>query len=107
MVALAKSLPGFSYGRFDVRVPSVTDLRNGTNLQVLEINGVTSEATNLYDARYSYPEMVRFLLRQWQWSSSIGKHNRLQGHPVASLREIWHALDQYHKRKLPGGSPPS
>ena len=46
---LAQSLPGFYFGRFDVRVPSLDDLRAGRGIRVLELNGLTAEATHVYD----------------------------------------------------------
>src|SRR5206468_3035324 len=38
---IAKTFDGFYFGRFDVRTPSIEDLRRGINLKVVELNGVT------------------------------------------------------------------
>jgi len=46
---IAKTLDGFFFGRFDIRVPSRQDLMAGRNLKIVEVNGVTSEATHIYD----------------------------------------------------------
>ena len=104
MLSIARSLPGFTYGRMDIRVPSEQDFLAGQNIQVLEINGVTSESTNCYDSRYSYMQMVRILLKQWKWAAEIGKQQRLKGVQLASWREVVRAVDGYLQRK--NGHPP-
>lgn len=101
VVRIARSLPGFTLGRLDLRAPSREAFQQGKSLTVLEINGVTSESTNLYDRRYSYPQMVRILLHQWKWANQLGRQNRLQGAEPASLRELFRVLDQYHRRQKP------
>jgi hypothetical protein len=44
---LSKRYDGFYFGRYDIRTPCVEDFRQGRNFKVLELNGVTSEATHL------------------------------------------------------------
>ncbi|MEX2607850.1 MAG: DedA family protein [Kiritimatiellia bacterium] len=99
---IAKSLPGFYFGRFDLRVPSEEDLKAGLNLKLIELNGLTSEATNLYDFRYQYREMVRILLKQWQWACHIGRMNRLRGHPLYPLSRILRDYDHFRKKHIAG-----
>ncbi len=50
---ISKSFEGFHFGRYDIRVPSQEDLLHGRNLQIVELNGVTSEATHIYDPKNS------------------------------------------------------
>lgn len=104
LLRIAGSLPGFTFGRMDLRVPSAGDFQDGKNIRILEINGVTSEAANFYDRRYSYFQLVRILLKQWRWASSIGQTHRLRGLKPASWRELFATYDRYHKRK--SGHPP-
>jgi hypothetical protein len=40
---------GFYFGRFDIRTPSLDDFQAGQNFKIVELNGVTSEATSIYD----------------------------------------------------------
>ena len=49
--AIARSLPEFHFGRFDVRYRSLAELRHGAGFSVIEVNGVGSEATHVWDAR--------------------------------------------------------
>src|SRR5262249_2907864 len=45
---ISQSHPGFFFGRFDIRVPSVEALRAGRGIKVIELNGVSAEATHIY-----------------------------------------------------------
>ncbi|MGZ4730584.1 MAG: hypothetical protein ACXVZH_00440 [Terriglobales bacterium] len=42
---IARNFDGFFFGRFDIPVPSREDFMAGRNLKIVELNGVTSEAT--------------------------------------------------------------
>jgi len=46
---IARSVKGFYFGRFDVRYADPVGFREGTDLTIVELNGVTSESTNIYD----------------------------------------------------------
>ena len=46
---LARALPDFHFGRIDVRFGSVQALARGEGFRVIEINGVGSEATHVWD----------------------------------------------------------
>ena len=49
---IARQVPGFFIGRFDVRYASLEAFRRGDDLAIVELNGVTSESTNIYDPDY-------------------------------------------------------
>lgn len=76
---ICRSFNGFNFGRFDIRVPTHTDLRLGQNLKIVELNGVTSESTNIYDPRHSLIDAYRILFRQWQLAFEIGAENSKLG----------------------------
>ena len=76
---ICRSFNGFNFGRFDIRVPTHTDLRLGQNLKIVELNGVTSESTNVYDPRHSLIDAYRILFRQWQLAFEIGAENSKLG----------------------------
>ena len=77
--ALAKGFEGFYFGRFDIRTPSLSDFQAGRNFKVVELNGVTSEATNIYDPRNSLLTAYRVLFEQWRIAFEIGTQNRARG----------------------------
>lgn len=92
---IARTFHGFYFGRFDIRVPSVEDLRAGCNLKVLELNGVTSEATNIYDPQNSLFDAYRVLFRQWRIAFEIGERNRARGAQTTSLWRLLRAVLKY------------
>ena len=69
---ISKSFEGFYYGRFDIKVPSTEHLKRGKNLTVIELNGVTSESTNIYDPNYSFFFGLKTLIKQWRLVYKIG-----------------------------------
>ncbi len=85
---ISRSYRGFYFGRYDLKAPSIEDLRAGRNLSVLELNGVTSEATHIYDPAISVLEAYRVLFRQWALAFEIGAANRRRGAAVSSLPRL-------------------
>jgi hypothetical protein len=80
-------VPGFFIGRFDVRYGSVDAFRRGADLTIVELNGVTSESTNIYDPGYGAWRAWRTLARQWQLVFEIGAANRTRGaRPLGLVR---------------------
>jgi membrane protein DedA with SNARE-associated domain len=88
---VAKSHPGFYFGRFDFRTPSIADLQAG-RFQVLELNGVSAEATHIYDPAVSLFEAYRVMFRQWRVAFEIGAINRVAGSPPMTLPEFIHLV---------------
>lgn len=68
---ISKSFEGFYFGRYDIKVPSETHLKEGRELKVLELNGVTSEATHIYDPKFNAIMGIRTLMRQWRLAYEI------------------------------------
>ncbi len=95
---IAQSFPGFYCGRFDIRYRSATELRKGQGLVIVELNGVTSESTNIYDPCGSLLGAYRTLAKQWAWTFQIGAANQRQGHRPARLWELWQVAADYRRR---------
>lgn len=83
--AIADSYDGFYFGRFDIKAPSEENFRKGEGLRIIELNGVTSEETHIYDPKHGLLHAWGTLCRQWKTAFEIGKVNRRNGHPVPSL----------------------
>ncbi|MBC9888359.1 MAG: alpha/beta fold hydrolase [Opitutae bacterium] len=96
---ISKAYPGFYFGRYDVRVPSVQHLQRGEGIRVIELNGITSEATSIYDPRNSLYEAYRILFRQWDLASEIARQNRKSGVEPAPLRQVIGQYMDYKKHK--------
>lgn len=82
---ISRAFDGFYFGRYDIRVPSLADFKRGRNLKVLELNGVTSEATSIYDPKNSLSQAYRLLAKQWKIAFAIGKENISRGFPAAGV----------------------
>ena len=89
---ICRSFEGFYFGRFDIRVPTHADLQLGQNLKIIELNGVTSESTNIYDPRYSLIDAYRILFRQWRLAFEIGTENMKLGAKRTLIRELMRAV---------------
>jgi hypothetical protein len=85
--SVARRFTGFYIGRFDVRSESVEELRRG-RFEVLELNGVSAEATHIYDPSVPVLEAYRVLFRQWRTAFEIGAMNRQLGHRPMALRDF-------------------
>ncbi len=85
---VSRTFKGFYFGRYDVRAASEEAFRRG-EFKVIELNGLTSEATSIYDPRHSVWFGWRMLCRQWRLAFEIGDANRKRGAHVLAVREIW------------------
>lgn len=92
---IATTIDGFFFGRFDIRVPSIEDFMSGQNLKVIELNGVTSEATHIYDPKFSLIAAYRVLFEQWRIAFEIGHRNREQGVRPSSVMELMRTIRDY------------
>jgi hypothetical protein len=84
---ICRGFRGFYFGRFDIRAESIEDLQHGS-FKIIELNGVTSESTNIYDPRYSLIDAYRILFRQWRIAFEIGAANIARGEKAASIRDL-------------------
>ena len=75
---LSRGVQGFYFGRYDLRGASFDQIRAG-RFKVVELNGVSSEATNVYDPQNSLLSAYRTLFRQWSLAFRIGAANRALG----------------------------
>jgi hypothetical protein len=85
---------GFHYGRFDLKVASIEDLYQGTNIQIFELNGVNSEAAHIYDPNGSLLLAYRDVYRNLKIVFKIGLENRKQGFKTPRLSEFILALNK-------------
>ncbi|MDZ7693836.1 MAG: alpha/beta fold hydrolase [Balneolaceae bacterium] len=95
---VAQCAEGFFFGRLDVKVPSEEELNAGENLKILEVNGVTSETTSIYDSKYSFFDAQKKLMQQWRIAYEIGDQNRAKGQEVPSPIELIRKLLNYKSK---------
>jgi membrane protein DedA with SNARE-associated domain len=86
--AISKRHPGFFFGRFDIRTPSLEALRQGSGFKVIELNGVSAEATHIYDPAVSLLEAYRVMYTQWRIAFKIGAINRRGGAQPMTVADL-------------------
>lgn len=94
---ISKGFEGFYFGRFDVRTPSIEDFKQGRNFKIIELNGVTSEATHIYDPQNSLWAAYRVLFEQWRLAFEIGAENRRRGVKPTSIRKLVKLMSEYRQ----------
>lgn len=95
---ICQKFDGFYFGRFDIRTPSVEDFRQGRNFKVIELNGVTSEATSIYDPKNSVFTAYRILFEQWRIAFEIGAQNRERGFKPTPLQTLLKWMIAYREQ---------
>lgn len=101
---ISQGFPGFHFGRFDLRVPSKEDLKRGERIQILELNGVSAEATHIYQPGYPLLRAYRDLAEQWRIAYGIGALNHQAGVPLPPTREVLRLVWR-HLRRRPWDAP--
>jgi membrane protein DedA with SNARE-associated domain len=96
---IAQHFTGFFIGRFDVRYRSVDAFKAGEDLAIVELNGATSESTNIYDPSWSLLTAYRTLFRQWALLYRIGYVNRLRGAAAASTISVLRLVFAYYRQR--------
>jgi hypothetical protein len=92
---LARALPSFHFGRIDVRFGSPQALARGEDFRVIEINGVGSEATHIWDPATSLLDAWRAQFFHYGAAFRIGAANRARGHrPAGVLAMLRHWRQQ-------------
>jgi hypothetical protein len=86
--AIAKSLPEFHFGRFDVRFADFAQVQAGEAFTIVELNGAGAESTHIWDRKTPLLKAWADLMRQYRWLYAIGRANRDRGFKPLSLSEF-------------------
>ncbi|GAB3478668.1 ATP-grasp domain-containing protein [Polaromonas eurypsychrophila] len=103
--AIARDMPAFYAGRFDVRFEDLQHLSEGRGLKIMEVNGAGSEAIQAWDPDIGLLAAFRIIFAKQRVLFAIGAANRRRGHrPVSLFR-----LAQLHimQQRLLEAYPPS
>jgi hypothetical protein len=99
---LCQKVPGFYYGRLDIRFQNWEDLREGKNFSVIELNGAGSEPTHMYDPRHSlffaWKEIVRHWIILWRISRQNKKRTGLPYMTWKEGRQLLKATGEYVRK---------
>ena len=103
--AIARDMPSFHFGRFDVRFNSLQELAAGRGFTIMEVNGAGSEAIQAWDPETGVLAGFRMIFEKQRILFAIGHAMRKKGvRPIGLL-----ALMQLNRRqqRLIAGYPPS
>lgn len=84
-------LPGYFYGRLDIKFADIDSLMQGRDFQIIEINGASSEALHIWDRHARLGDALRALLDQYRSLFEIAALNRARGHRPPGLLSLWRA----------------
>ena len=83
--AIARDIPEFYFGRFDIRFADFAEVRAGRGFRIVEVNGAGGEATHVWDSGIRLIDAYRALMRQYDHLHAIGAINRNRGYKPMSL----------------------
>ena len=103
--AIARDMPNFHFGRFDVRFDSLYDLSAGMGFSIMEVNGAGSEAIQAWDPDIGLAAGFRIIFEKQEILFSIGSAMRSIGFDpiglIALMKLYW------RQRRLIAKYPPS
>jgi len=87
--SISRKVEGFNFGRYDIRVENTSLLSAGEKFKILEVNGVTSESSNIYDPKNSVFRAYKILCQQWFHAFKIGRQLIDQGEKKVSIIDFF------------------
>ena len=84
-------IPGFHYGRLDIKFRDLESLMQGESFAIVEINGASSESIHIWDRNAGLGSAIKTLLIQYRTLFSFGESNRKLGFQPPGLRALWDA----------------
>ena len=84
---LCRQIPGFYFGRLDIRYNTLEELKSGKNFSIIELNGAGSEPTHIYDPIHSVFFAWKEIMRHLHLLYLISQKNHKLGHSHMSLKE--------------------
>ncbi len=89
MDSICNRMEGWYYGRLDIKYESLELLLQGASFKILEVNGIISEPTHIYDAGHqgaSFINALRSINRHWEIMGRIALANhRERGIPYPKV----------------------
>jgi len=95
---VSRRIPGFYFGRYDVKAPSFEELLRG-NFKIIEINGANSEPTHIYDPDNRLLTAYRDLLAHWRLLCRVSRINLSRGKTGVSFLSLLHSVQTHLRRR--------
>lgn len=84
---ISHQLDGIYFGRYDIKCQNFESLRAGKDFCILELNGLKSEPTHIYQPGFSIWKAYGILFRQWKTIYKIAIANHKLGVPYSSVMD--------------------
>ncbi len=100
---ISQSIPGFYFGRYDLRCRSVEDLYAGQHIRIMELNGAGAEPAHIYQPGFSLLEAYRVLFHHWRVMYDISRENHRRGIAYMTFREakgVWKRVQKLKKDQV-------
>ncbi|WP_338768162.1 hypothetical protein WAF17_07205 [Bernardetia sp. ABR2-2B] len=91
-------LENYYYGRFDIKVPSVKDFKQGKGIKIMEVNGVASEPAHIYDPKTPILKAYKDIFWHMKIIQVISKQNKKDGTAYASFRGVFKMISDEFKK---------
>ena len=88
---ILRDIPGFHYGRLDIKFKDLESLKAGQAFSIIEINGASSESIHIWDRKTAFAEAIRTLMAQYRTLFHLGHANRKKGHKPPGIKALWEA----------------
>ena len=105
MDAIARDMPLFHFGRFDVRFNTLRELRAGTGFTIMEVNGAGSEAIQAWDPETKLLDGFRMIFAKQRLVFAIGDAMRRTGFKPIGLLALMRL--NLRQQRLIAAYPPS
>jgi hypothetical protein len=83
---ISKQIPGFYFGRYDLRCTSIEDLKKGKNIAILELNGAGAEPSHIYTPGFSFFKAQVVIANHYRMMYQAAFENRKAGVPFMSFK---------------------
>lgn len=101
---LCSAIPGFHFGRLDIRFNSWEELYRGEKFAIIELNGAGSEPVHMFDPSRSIRLAWKEMIIHFNWLYRVSRSNKQKGARYLSHKEgmrLYRDLRAYD-RKLNG-----
>ena len=95
--AIARSMPEFYYGRFDIRFESTDLLKEGKGFRIIEINGAGAEAIQAWDPNVPLFRLYKEFFKAQSLLFRVGALNRKRGYKPMSLVAFIRAIRKQNR----------
>lgn len=97
--SIIQQIPNWYYGRLDLKYDSIEDIIALKNIKILEINGIISEPTHIYDPKnITYFKALKEIRKHWKLIFKIATQNhQLKKVPYDSVSNFLVSLNELKK----------